>query len=97
MIKEYNEENIYSFLTDAESYEKLYQAQLETAKEKAAEEGLQQGLQQGIEQGLQQGIEQGIEMNKIKTAISLIKENIPINIISRTTGYSEEYLQTIKI
>ena len=89
MIKEYNEENIYSFLTDAESYEKLYQAQLETAKEEAAEKGLQQGLQQGIEQG--------IEMNKIKTAISLIKENIPINIISRTTGYSEEYLQTIKI
>ena len=93
MIKEYNEENIYNFLMDAESIEKLHQAQLETAKEVAEEKG----IEKGIEQGMEQGIAQGIEMTKAKTALTLLKENIPLDIISRTTGYSQEYLQTIKI
>ncbi len=92
MIKEYNEENIYNFMMDEESYNKLYEAQLETAKE----EGLEQGIEQGIERGLEQGLEQGIEITKNKTALSLLKENIPLDIISRATGFSEEYLQTIK-
>lgn len=93
MIKEYNEENIYSFLTDAESYEKLYQAQLETAKEKAAEEG----LKQGIEQGILQGFEHGIEITKNETALTLLKNKVPLNIIEEATGYSQEYLKTIHI
>ena len=45
----------------------------------------------------QRGLEQGREQTKIETACSLLKENIPLDIISRTTGYSEEYLQTFKI
>ena len=45
----------------------------------------------------QRGIEQGIQKNKIETACSLLKENIPLDVISRTTGYPEEYLQSIKI
>ena len=100
MIKEYNEENIYNFLMDSESLEKLHQAQLKTAKEKAIkqgrQEGLEEGLEQGIEQGLEQGIKQGREITKLETAISLLKEKIPVDIISRTTGYSKEYIETIK-
>lgn len=108
MIKEYNEENIYNFLMDSESLEKLHQAQLKTAKEKAIkqgrqegleeglEQGIEQGLEQGIEQGLEQGIKQGREITKLETAISLLKEKIPVDIISRTTGYSKEYIETIK-
>jgi len=101
MIKQYNEENIYNFLMDPESEEKLKQAILNTAKRKAKEQGLQQGLQQGIEQGIERGIEQGyeqgVEMTKNETAISLLKERVPLDIISRTTGYSKEYLKTIQI
>lgn len=74
---------------DEESCEKLQRAILKTAKKEAREQGLQQGIYQGIEQG--------IEQNKIETACSLLKENVPLDIISRTTGYPEEYLQTFKI
>ena len=97
MIKKYNEENIYNFLMDEESIEKLHRAQLKTAKEKAIEQGLEQGLERGLEQGLEQGYEQGVEVTKNETALSLIKEKIPLDIISRTTGYSQEYLKSIKI
>ena len=89
MVKKYNDDNIYNFLMDEESCEKLQRAILKTAKKEAREQGLQQGIYQGIEQG--------IEQNKIETACSLLKENVPLDIISRTTGYPEEYLQTFKI
>ena len=45
----------------------------------------------------QRGLEQGREQTKIETACSLLKENIPLEIISRTTGYSQDYLQTLKV
>ena len=89
MIEKYNEENIYNFLMDAESIEKLHQAQLETATEKAIEKGLQKGLEQGLEQG--------IEITKNETAICLLKNKIPLNIIEQATGYSQEYLESIQI
>ena len=81
MIKKYNDDNIYNFMTDQESYEKLYRAQIRTA----------------TKEGIEQGIEQGIQKNKIEMACSLLKENIPLDIISRTTGYSQEYLKSINI
>ena len=77
MVKKYNEDNIFSFMTDEESYERLYRSQIKTATE--------------------HGIEQGIEKNKIDTAYSLLKENVPLNIISRTTGYTQDYLKSIKL
>ena len=84
MIKQHNEKNIYNFLLDAESIEKLHQAQLETAKEKA------------IEQGLEQGYEQGVEATKNKAALTLLKNKIPFKIIEEVTGYSQEYLKSIR-
>ena len=89
MIKKYNDDNIYNFMTSAESYEKLHRAQLKTAKEEAMKEGYQEGIEQGIEQGR--------EITKLQTAISLLKEKIPLDIISRTTGYSQEYIKTLRI
>ena len=85
MIKKYNEENIYNFLLDPEDIEKLHRAQLETAKEKA------------IKKGLEQGLEQGIEITKNETAITLLKNKVPYNIIEEVTGFSKDYLKSIKI
>ena len=97
MIKKYNDDNIYNFMTSAESYEKLHRTQLKTAKEEAMKEGYQEGIERGIEQGIERGIEQGREITKLQTAISLLKEKIPLDIISRTTGYSQEYIKTLRI
>ena len=82
MIKEYNKkDNIFSFMTDQESYERLYRSQLKTAKDKARKEGLEQGLEQ----------------NKLDTVLKMLKKKYPLSEISDLTGYSQEYLKSIHI
>ena len=89
MVKKYNDDNIYNFMMDQESCEKLQRAILKTAKEEAHE--------QGYNEGMGQGIEQGIEQNKIDTAFKMLSKNYPISEISDMTGYSQEYLQSMRI
>ncbi|MGM9849618.1 MAG: Rpn family recombination-promoting nuclease/putative transposase [Bacilli bacterium] len=86
LIKKYNDDStIYKFMSTEEDQEKLTKSRIIDAKEL------------GIKQGLEQGLEQGIELTKNETAISLLKERIPLDIISRTTGYSKDYLKSIQI
>lgn len=78
-------DNIYNFMMDQESCEKLQRAILKTAKEEAHEQGYNEGMGQGIEQ------------NKIDTAFKMLSKNYPISEISDMTGYSQEYLQSMRI
>ena len=50
----------------------------------------------GLEQGIEQGIEQGSLSTKQEIAKSLLRENISIDVISKTTGLSIEEIQLIK-
>ena len=57
----------------------------------------EQGLvDQGIKQGVKQGIEQGIEYNSIEMAISLLKDELPFEFISKHTGLSLEKIKQLK-
>lgn len=101
MVKKYNDDNIFSFMTDEESYERLYRTQMKRATMKGLEQGIEQGIERGIEKGMEQGIEQGyeqgFEQNRVQTAYSLLKENVSLDIISRTTGFSLDYLKSIRL
>ncbi len=82
LVKKYNDDStIYQFLTTEEDQEKMNRTRILRAEQR----------------GIEQGISQGIEQTKKETAYSLLKENIPLEIISRTTGYSQDYLQTLKV
>ena len=82
LVNKYNDDStIYQFLTTEEDQEKMNRTRILRAEQ----------------HGIEQSIEQGREQTKIETAYSLLKENIPLDIISRATGYPEEYLQTFKI
>ena len=82
LVNKYNDDStIYQFLTTEEDQEKMTRTRILRAEQR----------------GIEQGISQGVEQTKAKTAHSLLKENIPLDVISRTTGYSQEYLQSIKI
>ena len=85
MIKQYNDDNIFNFMLDEESEEKLRRAQLKTAKQEARE------------QGLKQGIEQGIEKYKMDIAFKMLESNYPISQISELTGYSSDYIKSIQV
>ena len=51
--------------------------------------------QEAYEDGMEQGITQGSQQAKIETAKNLLAENIPLEIILRTTGLSIEELNLI--
>ena len=44
----------------------------------------------------QEGIEQGIEQRNIEIAKNLLKQNIDINIISKSTGLSTEEIKNLQ-
>ena len=55
-------------------------------------------LSTGIyEQGIAQGIEQGIETNRTATVLSMLKENLPIEMIARITNLSADKIRALKM
>ena len=54
------------------------------------------GFDKGLETGIEQGIKQGKEEKTIDIAKKLKKENVDINIISKTTGLTEEEIKNLK-
>lgn len=84
-VKEINDEDaIYNYMSIEEDDRKMLLTKLDNAMEK----------------GIARGIDIGFESGKIETlndtALSLLKNDIPINIIKDVTGYSEEYIQSLK-
>ncbi len=67
----------------------------EEGKEEGREEGIQIGYEIGIEKGIEKGIEQGIEKGIELVVINMLKELIPFELISKTTGISIEKIQEI--
>lgn len=79
-VKEINDEDaIYNYMSIEEDDEKMYLSKYDEAMEK--------------------GINIGFENGKIEvlndTTLSLLKNNVPINIIKEATGYSEEYIYSL--
>ena len=97
MVKKYNDDNIFSFMTDEESYEKLRRAQLRTATRKATEKGMAKGIAKGMKEGMKEGIEQGIKYDKIQIAQNMLKEKFGVEIISKITGLSVNQINSIMI
>ena len=54
------------------------------------------GFDKGLETGIEQGLKQGKEEKTIDIAKKLKKENVDINIISKTTGLTEEEIKNLK-
>ena len=45
----------------------------------------------------EQGIEQGIETNRTATVLSMLKENLPIEMIARITNLSADKIRALKM
>ena len=65
------------------------------AEQRGKKEGYYAGVSDGIQQGISQGLQQGEYKAKIETAKNLLAEKIPIEIIVRTTGLSDEDVNLI--
>lgn len=73
---------------------------LQEGLKKGIEQGIEQGIEKGIEQGIERGIEKGIEQGMIESkkliARSALAENMPIEIIMRLTGLSQEEIEALR-
>ena len=66
-----------------------------TLKEDAYQTGIHEGFEKGVEHGIEQGIEEGSKKQKLITAKELLKNNIPIDIIVKSTGLTENEINSI--
>lgn len=93
---------LYTELSDRElTYNTMIEdAQIEGLKrgmEEGLEKGFEKGFEQGIEKGIEKGKKQGLEETAINIAKNMLKENIKIELIEKTTGLSIEKIEKIVI
>ena len=85
-----NELEMFLSLFTAENYEE--QRKLESA---ARETGYEEGVAFGVKQGHEIGVQEGYSLSKNEIAKSLRKENVDIEIISKTTGLLVEEINSL--
>ncbi len=54
-------------------------------------------IQQGIEKGVRQGIEQGIEQGKIETALKMLEQKMPLDLIVTITELPLETIEKLQL
>lgn len=74
-----NDSEFVEYMSAEEDARKIYNSRMYDAREK----------------GFKQGIEQGIEQNKIEIAKNLLDNNVDINVISLSTGLSQEEIKNL--
>ncbi len=53
------------------------------------------GMDDGIERGMKQGLERGRETHNIEIAKSMKQEMIDVDVISKITGLTKEYIESL--
>lgn len=56
----------------------------------------QEGIREGIKEGIREGEEQGIRQEKLDTALRLLKEGMPIDLISKATLLPEDEVISLR-
>lgn len=82
-----NDSEFVEYMSAEEDARKIYNSRMYDAREK--------GFKQGYDEGIEQGIEKGIEQNKIEIAKNLLNNNVDINVISLSTGLSQEEIKNL--
>lgn len=82
-----NDSEFVEYMSAEEDARKIYNSRMYDAREK--------GFKQGYDEGIEQGIEKGIEKNKIEIAKNLLNNNVDINVISLSTGLSQEEIKKL--
>ena len=88
-----NEDSDFVKFMSVEEEDRLY---INTWKAEGKEEGLKEGIKEGVKKGISKGKKEGIAQAKKEMAKSLLKENSPIDFISRVTGLTIKEINKIK-
>jgi predicted transposase/invertase (TIGR01784 family) len=73
---------------------------LDYAEKKGKEEGIAEGMEKGeaigIEKGMEKGMEKGKLEDKIEIALNMLKDKMPIEVVSKYTGLSIDQIIQLK-
>ena len=67
----------------------------EQGMERGIAQGMERGIAQGMERGIAQGMERGAENTRRETALSMLKEGLPTDMVARITNLSMEEIKTL--
>lgn len=67
----------------------------EQGMERGIAQGMERGIAQGMERGIAQGMERGVENTRKETALSMLKEGLPVDMVARITNLSIEEVKTL--
>nr|VFJ53067.1 MAG: conserved hypothetical protein (putative transposase or invertase) [Candidatus Kentron sp. DK] len=90
--KEHLQQNLYG-----EGTMGLLRQALEESAQRGVQQGVQQGMQQGVQQGIQQGKKEGIQQGRKEVARALLGEGVALDIITRSSGLSEEEIRKLSV
>ncbi|MCI9233256.1 MAG: hypothetical protein HFH08_01510, partial [Bacilli bacterium] len=65
-------------------------------REEAKRIGLKEGREEGIREGRKEGIREGIKEGKLEVANQLFSIGIPLELIIKATGLSEQQISNFK-
>ena len=68
------------------------QAGIQEGRQAGIQEGRQAGIREGIQEGWQAGIQEGRQM----IILNMLRDDIPMEVIVRLTGVSEEKIEAIR-
>ena len=63
--------------------------------ERGFAQGMERGIAQGMDRGIAQGMERGAENTRRETALSMLKEGLPVDMVARITNLSIEEIKTL--
>lgn len=93
-LAELREKAIYEYNTAASSG---FKRGMKNGLAEGMKQGIEQGIKEGIEQGIKQGIEQGVESSREEIAFELLKNNVSIDIIKKSTNLSNNEIEKLKL
>ena len=59
------------------------------------EEGMKEGIQKEIQKGLKEGMQKGIKKGLAQTALAMLEENIPLDVISKCTSLTIQEIEVL--
>lgn len=68
---------------------------VDTSREEGIKEGREEGREEGIKEGREEGIKEGKEKERLQIAKELKNNGIPIDIIQKSTGLSQEEIEQL--
>ena len=76
-------------------YEQGMERGIAQGMERGIAQGMERGIAQGMERGIAQGMERGAENTRRETALSMLKEGLPTDMVARITNLSMEEIKTL--